>query len=75
MFEHLHTVLCCWTKASFVAQVYIVMEYLGGGSLHHYLKKKPNRRLEDARARRIFVQVRRGCHLRALVKEASESTN
>jgi serine/threonine protein kinase len=36
------------------------MEYLGGGSLHHYLKKKPNRRLEDARARRIFVQVCQG---------------
>jgi len=40
-----------------VKQVCIVMEFLGGGSLHHYLKKRPTRRLEDSRARRIFVQM------------------
>jgi len=40
-------------------QVYIIMEFLGGGSLHHYLKKRSSRRLEDHRARRLFVQV---CH-------------
>merc|ERR1719395_144119 len=37
--------------------VFIVMEYLGGGSLHAYLKKRSARRLDDARARRIFTQA------------------
>jgi serine/threonine protein kinase len=37
--------------------VYIMMEYLGGGSLHQYLKKRTSRRLEELKARRIFVQA------------------
>lgn len=37
--------------------VFIIMEYLGGGSLHAYLKKRSARRLDDARARRIFTQA------------------
>ena len=37
--------------------VILVMEYVGGGSLHGYLKSKPNRRLEESDAKRIFRQV------------------
>jgi serine/threonine protein kinase len=34
--------------------VILVMEYVGGGSLHGYLKSKPNRRLEESDAKKIF---------------------
>ena len=34
--------------------VYLVMEYVGGGSLHSYLREKANRRLEEEDAKRIF---------------------
>lgn len=34
--------------------VYLVMEYVGGGSLHSYLREKPHRRLEEPDAKRIF---------------------
>ncbi len=35
--------------------VYLVMEYIGGGSLHSYLKEKNSeRRLEEEDAKRIF---------------------
>jgi serine/threonine protein kinase len=34
--------------------VILVMEYVGGGSLHGYLKARPNRRLEEDDAKRIF---------------------
>jgi serine/threonine protein kinase len=34
--------------------VILVMEYVGGGSLHGYLKSKPNRRLDERDAKRIF---------------------
>jgi len=47
--------------------VILVMEYVGGGSLHGYLKSKPNRRLDEKEARRIFKQVLeaiRYCHSR-----------
>ena len=44
-------------RARRVAEVFIIMEYLGGGSLHAYLKKRSARRLDDARARRIFTQA------------------
>jgi serine/threonine protein kinase len=37
--------------------VHIVMEYLGGGSLHSYLKKRSARRLDDHRARRVLSQT------------------
>jgi len=30
------------------------MEYVGGGSLHGYLKAQSNRRLEEKEAKRIF---------------------
>jgi serine/threonine protein kinase len=30
------------------------MEYVGGGSLHSYLKEKPSRRLEEGDAKKIF---------------------
>ena len=35
-------------------QVVLVMEYISGGSTHGYLKSKPNRRLEEVNARKIF---------------------
>lgn len=41
-------------------QIYIVMEFVGGGSLHHFLKKRPGRRLEDHLAKRLFFQVCQG---------------
>lgn len=37
--------------------VYLVMEYVGGWSLHSYLREKPNRRLEEDDAKRIFRQI------------------
>lgn len=38
-------------------QIYLVMEFVGGGSMHHYLKKRPGRRLEDQGAKRLFYQT------------------
>ena len=34
--------------------VILIMEYVGGGSLHGYLKAQSNRRLEEKEAKRIF---------------------
>ena len=42
--------------------VYLVMEYVGGGSLHSYLKEKPDRRLEEEDAKRIFKQLMTALH-------------
>jgi serine/threonine protein kinase len=33
------------------------MEYIGGGSTHGFLKSKPNRRMDEDDARRIYRQV------------------
>lgn len=41
-------------------QIYIIMEFVGGGSLHHFLKKRPGRRLDDQCAKRTFFQVCQG---------------
>lgn len=41
-------------------QIYLIMEFVGGGSLHHFLKKRPGRRLEDQVAKRLFYQVCQG---------------
>lgn len=41
-------------------QIYLVMEFVGGGSMHHFLKKRPGRRLEDSVAKRLFYQVCQG---------------
>ncbi len=49
--------------------VILVMEYVGGGSLHGYLKSKSNRRLDEKEGRRIFLQVLeaiRYCHSRCI---------
>ena len=49
--------------------VILVMEYIGGGSLHGYLKSKPNRRLEENDAKRIFreiVESLKYCHSRCI---------
>ncbi len=37
--------------------VYLVMEYVAGGSLHSYLKERSNRRLDEEEAKRIFKQI------------------
>eukprot|EP00931_Biecheleriopsis_adriatica_P100465 TRINITY_DN75782_c0_g1_i1.p1 TRINITY_DN75782_c0_g1~~TRINITY_DN75782_c0_g1_i1.p1 ORF type:complete len:963 (+),score=168.35 TRINITY_DN75782_c0_g1_i1:136-3024(+) len=41
-------------------QIYLIMDFVGGGSLHHFLKKRPNRRTDDALAKRLFFQVCQG---------------
>lgn len=49
--------------------VIIVMEYIGGGSLHGYLKSKPNRRLEEVDAKKVIRQITEGlryCHSRCI---------
>ena len=43
-----------------IKNIFLVMECLRGGSLHSYLKRKPGRRLEDSKAKRVFFQVCRG---------------
>lgn len=45
--------------------LHLVLEYVPGCSLHGYLKRRPNRRLEDNEAKRIFKQILQGieyCH-------------
>ena len=45
--------------------VHLAMEYIGGTSLHGYLKRRSNRKLEESEAQRIFKQVLYGieyCH-------------
>ena len=34
------------------------MDFVSGGSLHHFLKKRPNRRTDDPLAKRLFFQAR-----------------
>lgn len=41
-------------------QIYLVMDFVGGGSLHHFLKKRPNRRTDDPLAKRLFFHVCQG---------------
>lgn len=41
-------------------QIYLVMDFVGGGSMHHFLKKRPGRRLDDQVAKRLFYQVCQG---------------
>ncbi|KAF4689156.1 hypothetical protein FOZ60_002027 [Perkinsus olseni] len=41
-------------------QILIVTEYVGGGSLHSLLKRRPGRRLDESTAGRIFLQVAQG---------------
>ncbi|CAD7947671.1 unnamed protein product [Amoebophrya sp. A120] len=51
-------------------QVFLVLEYINGGSLHYLLKKRTNRRLSEIDARMIFSQVCAGiryCHERLVV--------
>lgn len=38
-------------------QLHIVMEYVSGCSLHGYLKRKPNRRLDEPEVKRIMKQI------------------
>jgi tRNA A-37 threonylcarbamoyl transferase component Bud32 len=37
--------------------LHLSMEYVGGNSLHGYLKRRPNRRLEEIEAVRLFKQI------------------
>jgi len=41
-------------------QIFLIMDFLGGGSLHHFLKRRPGRRLDDHSAKRLFFQVCQG---------------
>jgi len=41
-------------------QIYIIMDFAGGGSLHHLLKKRTGRRLDEMQAKRVFFQVGQG---------------
>ena len=41
-------------------QLHLAMEYIGGCSLHSYLKRRPNRKLEESEVRRIFKQILKG---------------
>jgi len=36
------------------SQVILVLEYVGGGSTHGFLKSKPNRRMEENDAKKIY---------------------
>lgn len=36
------------------SKVILVMEYVGGGSTHGFLKSKPNRQMEESEAKKIF---------------------
>ena len=38
-------------------QVILVMEYVGGGSTHGFLKSKPNRQMDESEARKIIAQL------------------
>jgi serine/threonine protein kinase len=39
------------------SQLFIIMEFVGGGSLHSYLKSHDNRKLPEKEAKRIFRQM------------------
>ena len=36
-------------------QVFLIMEYVGNGSLHSYLKAQPYKRLPEDEARRLYL--------------------
>ena len=38
-------------------KVILVLEYVGGGSTHGFLKSKPNRQMEEHEAKKIFTQL------------------
>lgn len=38
-------------------EINLILEYIGGTSLHGLLKSRPNRRLEEPEIKRIFRQV------------------
>jgi serine/threonine protein kinase len=43
-------------------QVFLIMEYVNGGSLHGYLKGKPNRQMAEIEAKFLWQQVVYGIH-------------
>ena len=43
-------------------QVFLIMEYVNGGSLHGYLKGKPNRQMAEIEAKFLWQQVAFGIH-------------
>ena len=47
-------ILSLWEVILEDEYVYLVMEYVSGGSLHGYLKQRTNRRLDEKEAKRIF---------------------
>jgi serine/threonine protein kinase len=49
--------------------VILIMEYVGGGSIHGYLKSKSAKKLEEWDAKRLFKQILEGlkyCHTRCI---------
>ena len=70
--EALDTLLGIWIWQTFFAQslatragprpkqIYLIMDFVSGGSLHHFLKKRPNRRTDDPLAKRLFFQAGNG---------------
>ena len=49
--------------------VYLVMEYVGGGSLHSLLKEQSDRRLQEEDAKRLFKQIMTAlqyCHRKSI---------
>ena len=50
-------------------QIFLIMDYIEGGSLHAYLKQRPLRRLDEVEARRVFTEIVNGlqyCHDKAI---------
>ena len=51
-------------------QIHLVMDFVGHLSLYHYLKSKPDRRLEESEGKRFFRQIVEGisyCHSKNIV--------
>jgi len=38
-------------------EIILVLEFVGGGSTHGFLKSKPNRRMQEHEAVKIFAQL------------------
>ena len=43
-------------------QVFFIMEFVNGGSLHGYLKMKPNRQMPELEAKFLWRQVVQSIH-------------
>jgi MAP/microtubule affinity-regulating kinase len=62
--DHANTVSLV-TTIDATRHLHLIMEYVSGNSLHHYIKRRKNRRIDEPSARRIFRQILAGikyCH-------------